>query len=277
MRRLLYILPLFLAVACTHDNTTGLTDDILAIEGWIESDANPVVFVTSAVMAKQQEQEVSGLAEHILLNTSVSVTAAGRTYNLYPKLTEDYALGLYYTTDQITGKVGETYELDVKWRGIEAHASTTILPPGELDSIAVEKSSDVDTLYVIKVHVTPTPDRRYYRFFSKDIGRDSIFAPSYMGIYDSGLVRPDEMTYVDRGVQKPFTKPQYYYRYGDSAVIKLASIDAAAYDFWSKFEESQTFSGIALLPYNSNMTGNIDGALGYWFGYGITAYSVPIR
>lgn len=277
MKRFIYILTLVLAVACTHDNTTGLTGDILAIEGWIESDANPMVFVTSAVMAKQEKQNVSDLTRHLLLNTTVSVTTGGRTYNLYPKLSDDYALGIYFTSDRVVGKVGETYELDVRWRGIEAHASTTILPCGQLDSIVVERSADVDTLYVIKVHIAPEPERRYYRFFSKDIGRDSIFAPSYMGIYDSGLVRPEEMTFVDRGVQRPFSVPQYYYRYGDSAVIKLASIDSAAYEFWSKYEESQTFSGVALLPYSSNMPGNIDGALGYWFGYGVTTYSISIR
>jgi hypothetical protein len=53
-------------------------------------------------------------------------------------------------------------------------------------------------------------------------------------------------------------------------------MDSAAYRFWSKHDENVMFSHVALLPYSSNMTGNIEGGLGYWFGYGVSTYGLRI-
>lgn len=95
-----------------------------------------------------------------------------------------------------------------------------------------------------------------------------------MGTYDSRL--NNDMAVVNRGNSDPIVMPDYFYHLGDSVSFKLASMDSAAYRFWSKHDENVMFSHVALLPYSSNMTGNIEGGLGYWFGYGVSTYGLRI-
>ena len=107
------------------------------------------------------------------------------------------------------------------------------------------------------------------------VDKDPTFAASYVGLFDSQLNK--DMVAVNRGAHSPIETNDYYYGLGDSVTFKLASMDATAYDFWSKFEENVMFSHTALLPYYNNLKGNISGGLGYFFGYGITQYSVTIK
>ena len=108
------------------------------------------------------------------------------------------------------------------------------------------------------------------------VGKDSTFAVSYNGTFDSRL-RADGMFAVNRGRRNPVEYSDYYYTYGDSVRFKLASIDATAYDYWTRYDENIMFSHAAVLPYSSNLKGNVTGALGYFFGYGITTYTAKIK
>ena len=250
--------------------------ETLVVEGWIENDGAPVVFVTSSVSTSFKEQELADLIGHVATTAQVAITCDGVRYPLTGTVSDDYFLMFYYTSKTLKGVVGGTYKLEVDWKGMHAEAETTILAPGTVDSIAVERHPMIDTSYIVKAHINPAADVRYYRFFSMAVGKDPTYAISYNGIFDSKL-HADDMFAVNRGRQDPIEYSDYYYSYGDSVRFKLASIDAAAYDFWSRYDENAMFSHAALLPYSSNLKGNIDGGLGYWFGYGTAAYTVVIR
>lgn len=109
-----------------------------------------------------------------------------------------------------------------------------------------------------------------------DIGKDPIYAPSYLGTFDSEFNK-DDFIAVNRGRSNPIDRFEYYYSSGDSVRFKLASIDSTSYDFWTKFEENVLFSHISLITYDNNIKGNIDGGLGYWFGYGVERYAIKIE
>ena len=85
------------------------------------------------------------------------------------------------------------------------------------------------------------------------------------------------MKFVNRGNSNPFQTQQLYYSYNDSVSFKLAAIDASAYEFWRKFNENAAFGSLALIPYSDNVVGNLNGTLGYWFGYGVTKYELKIE
>ena len=97
-----------------------------------------------------------------------------------------------------------------------------------------------------------------------------------MGIYDSQLNTLDLFN-LKRGNNDPISENVYYYTTGDSIRFKIASLEPQAYDFWSKFDENRMFSHSSLLPYTTNLKGNVSGGLGYFFGYGITTYAVKIE
>ena len=276
MKRIIAILSaLFLICSCMTDRLHEYPDQ-LVVEGWIENGEAPMVFVTSTVAATEKSQNASDLIEHLALNAKVTVTYKGREYRLLPAFTRDYLLGLCYTTDKLKGVVGGEYKLDVEWKGMTASGTTFISSPGSIDSIMVKVSDDDDTLYVIKAHIQPGGNR-YYRFFTKVIGEDSTYTASFLGLYDRDLINEDDLHFVNRGNSNPFLKQQLYYRNNDSVSIKLAAIDASAYEFWRKFNENVAFGSLALIPYANNVVGNLDGALGYWFGYGTTKYELKIE
>lgn len=250
--------------------------ETLVVEGWIENGAAPVVFVTSSVSTSFEEKGLSDLIEHVATTANVTITHNGVRYPLVATISDDYFLSFYYTSNTLKGVVGGTYQLEVDWKGMHAEAVTTINTPATVDSIVVERHPMIDTSYVVKAHIKPAPDVQYYRFFSMAVGKDSTFAVSYNGIFDSKL-RADELFAVNRGRTNPIVYSDYYYTYGDSVRFKLASMDAAGYDFWTRYDENMMFSHAALIPYSSNMKGNIDGGLGYWFGYGVNTYTAVIR
>ena len=276
MKRIIAILSvLFLICSCMTDHLKEHPDQ-LVVEGWIENGEPPVVFVTSTVAATEKSQNAADLIGHLALTAQVTVTYNDHTYRLIPTFTKDYLLGLCYTTNDLKGVVGGEYKLDVSWKGMTASGTTSISSPGSIDSILVKVSEDDDTLYVIKAHIK-SGENRYYRFFTKVVGQDSSYTASFLGLYDRDLINENEINFVNRGNSNPFQVQQLYYSYNDSVSFKLAAIDASAYEFWRKFNENAAFGSLALIPYSDNVVGNLDGALGYWFGYGVTKYELSIK
>jgi len=276
MTRHFYILYILLILTGCIRHTP--TQDQLVVEGWIENGESPIVFVTTSVTNTFSEQTLTDLISHIAFNAKVIVTYNGITYNLQPHITDKYLLGMYYTNPSLKGETGGTYQLDVRWNDMHATGTATIPEPGMLDSIAVEQTADSDTLYSIKVHVVPTPGKNtYYKFFSKETGRDSTYFASSGSLYDSELISQNEMLYINHGISNPLAEPDLFYHIGDTVHIKMASIAYESYEYWSKYNEAQLFSGVAILPYSNKLKGNLEGALGYWSGYGITHYKVKIE
>lgn len=267
-------ISLLAAVSCEPRLTE--TPPMLVVEGWIENDAAPVVFITSSVSVSYDDMNLTDLMGHIALNAQVTVTHNGETFRLTPTLKKEYLLKICYTTSQLKGEVGGTYQLQVDWNGMQAQAVTTIPQPGTIDYTTVERHPSIDTLYLLKAHIIPSPQTRYYRFFSMALGKDSTYNTSYLGTFDSHLSK-DSIMAVNRGFSNPITLNDYYYTLGDSVHYKLAAMEPAAYEFWRKYDESVMFSHVALLPYSNNLKGNIHGALGYWFGYGTKEYELRIE
>lgn len=274
MKRYAYILIMLIATVCCQPQLPE-SPEMLVVEGWIENDAAPVVFVTSSVSATLDEKNISDLLGHVALNAQVTVTHNGQEYRLTPNLSDEHLLKICYTTNRLKGETGGIYQLKVDWKGMHAEAETTILPPGSIDSTTVERHPSIDTLYILKAHIVPVPEVRYYRFFSMASGKDSTYCASYIGTFDRRLYN-DDMIAVNRGRTNPIIDNEFFYTLGDTVHFKLASMDINAYNYWRNFEENVMFSHVALLPYSTNLQGNIRGGLGYWFGYGTRTYETVI-
>ncbi len=274
MKRYIHILIALVAfISC--EPSLQESPDMLVVEGWIENGGTPKVFVTSSISATLQEKDITDLIQHVAMNADVTITHDGNTYKLKPSIRNEYLLKICYTTNSLIGQVGGTYRLDVKWKDMEASATTTIPTPGTVDSIAIEQYQAIDSLYLVKVRPVPAPGVAQYMFFSMDVGKDSTYLPSYMGTYDSRHTQ--DMIAVNRGSANPITESVYFYSMGDSVRFKIASVNPDAFEFWSKYDEIRMFSHVALVPYSTNLSGNIQGGLGYFFGYGINHYATKIK
>ena len=107
MKKCIYILILLLiTVSCSIEIPES--PERIVIEGWIENDEAPVVFVTSSISTTLDDMGMNELLEHVAFNAKVTVTLNGITYPLSPTFSNEYLLKLCYTTNTLKGEVGGT-------------------------------------------------------------------------------------------------------------------------------------------------------------------------
>ena len=275
MKRLWYILALLIFAAC--DNSYLESDNVeeLVVEGWIESGHAPVVLVSSTLEVSSTPQPVADISKHILRYAEVYIEHNGEREYLTARLTDRFAIKNYFTSSSLRGVPGDTYHLHVKWLDFEASAVCTIPEPVAIDSIYVEKAID-DTSYVAKMVFHNDPkDKNLYQTFLRS-GQESV---AYKAVNFTTL----DGSLLDSVVVETFTKPMkpqgstsgsgtgsqdVHFHPGDTVALKLATIEYPMYEFWKEFANQANSSG-GVLSAQKNIKGNVNGAIGYWAGYGI--------
>lgn len=264
---------LSLSVFCSC-NTKSLDSEYepqLVIEGWIENGHSPVVFVSKSIPASSDPMSTDEIAESVLRYANVSIVHNGDSIPLTARLSDKYMLQNYFTTDRIKGEIGEDYTLCVKWKEYSASATCTIQEPCPIDT-ALVKPTDIDTCFIVTSRFTNhQADMQKYQYFVRD-DTSAFKAVKYAALDGSNI--PEGPFNYDIGRQK---EKDTYFHSGDIVTIKLATCEKAVYDFWNRFHEATAFSGNTLTPVYMNCKGNIDGALGYWAGYGISTYTLKIK
>lgn len=265
-------------VGCTADSPeVEIYDAPLVVEGWIESGKPPVVFVTKGVPAIQRERVAEDLGQYLVRRAHVTVEHNGKVYDL-PNMREDkYYMQYFYSAGWLTGEPGETYTLRVELDGQVATATTTIPEPQALDSITVEKTEFSDDIYYIWAHFpTDVSKKQYYHFFTWVTNSEAYYAPASLGLTDNENSNGYITLCIDRGPHLPNMEMRYLFREGDLVKLKFATMTEESYRFWENYEQNNLNLLLGLSAYYGNMVGNVEGALGYWAGYGIEEYEVNV-
>ena len=84
----------------------------------------------------------------------------------------------------------------------------------------------------------------------------------------------EQRTGHPNNLQKDFTP---FFKENEIVRVKVSSLGEEGYAFWRSFEDMAALSRIPLMPVNSNLKSNVQGALGYWLGYGSSFYEVRIK
>ena len=98
-----------------------------------------------------------------------------------------------------------------------------------------------------------------------------------LGLFDDGMIGEEGRISVKRGrdnLQKDFTP---FFKENEIVRVKFSSLGEEGYAFWRSFEDMAALSRLPLMPVNSNLKSNVQGALGYWLGYGSSFYEVRIK
>lgn len=249
----------------------------LVVEGWIESDGYPLVMLTTSVATDTHVQSVDSLESHLLRWAKVTVSDGDTTIVLTGRHNKRYFPPYIYSSTRMIGKPGKTYYLTVDYASFHATAVTTIPPPRNLDEIRAERIEGSDTLYNLTARFTdPIDSKDYYKFFLRIQGKDSTFVPAFLGnVDDAVLDGPAEVplhrgpSIQNRTLVQPFVK-------GERVSVRLCTLDGTAFRFWKEFEEMSSFSSSPVFQTASNPPSNVEGALGYWAGYGVREYSLTI-
>ncbi len=274
-----------LTASCMAALLTACTGDIfveaepkLVVEGWICNDEPPIVFVTSTLPLSLDKQPVDDIEKHVLNWAVVTISDGEQSVTLTGRMNHRYTLPCYFTTGQMTGKLGRTYTLDVWYQDMHAHAVTTLHPqPARVEAFHVERQAQSDSLYSILAEVKPQyGGSGYYKFLVGVERKDSDYYSSFLGNYTDQNIGRGALLPVYRSHSVMQDRLTANFRGGETVHIRFAAIDSLAYTFWNDYERYISTSTNILFPASQSLRSNIEGGYGYWHGYASTTYTVVV-
>ena len=74
-----------------------------------------------------------------------------------------------------------------------------------------------------------------------------------------------------------YSKYKSYFFEGNIVSVKLCTLDEASYRFWHDWDDSEAFASNPFMPASNNPASNVQGALGYWCGYGVSVKTIQVE
>ena len=250
----------------------------LVVEGYIEDGGYPRVTVTTTVPTSTEYQRIDEQTDHLVRWAKVSVSDGDKTVIL-TGMTDRHSFPPYvYTTSEIKGKAGGRYTLTVEYGGRTATASTTIPAPVPLDGLEfVPAPGKAGAFHLMATFTDPPEPGNRYKFFVKTEGVDSLYLSSFLGnVDDADLDGSRVEMQVRKGNivgmgESSFRDPGLFFA-GEKVGVRFCTLDEASYRFWDSFESMASLSNVPVFTVSENPAYNVDGALGYWCGYGAVYY-----
>lgn len=267
---------LVLLTACKGDDWIS-SEPQLVVDGWIDSDGFPTVILTKSVVANKHYQSLDSLQNNLIRWAKVTVSDGTDSVILigYPDR-QNFPPYCYGSWD-MRGEVGKTYTMTAKYEDFYVEASTTILPPVDVDSFVVERLAGIDTLYSIKAFFTDDPATQdYYKFFTHVKGHTDYYLTSHLGTLSDESTHNPISVDVHRGHIVFEEEAETRFSAGDTVFVKFAHIDESTYNFWKDHETQVIIGRNPMFPVNTNVHSNVRGGLGCWCGYGAREYCIII-
>lgn len=266
MKKYIHIILLLVMAACSKTEEVGRSQ--LVVEGWIENGDHPVVMVSESIgIASGREIDTKGIIDHIAKWAKVTVSDGTKTEILTGMMDSGYFPPYIYTTSNITGEVGKTYTLTVEYKDYKVEASTRIPEPVPIEKVYVQAVTD--TTASVRVCFTDPPQTgQFYKVFTKTEGIDSHYHPSAMtNMSDESLDGYTEVfIYSSQRLMDGIDMPNIHT--GDVMWIKLCTMDQKTFHYWDNFEIMLASNAFSMF-FENDLESNLEGALGYWAGYGV--------
>lgn len=274
MRQIQLLTLLALLCSCADDLSSS-QQPRLVVEGWIDDGGFPIVFVTTSIPFKADMPSDYDISSHVIDWAKVSISDGERKVYLSGRVQHQYPVPYVYTTGELRGQSGHTYTLIVDCPPFFAKATTTIPHRAKVDSFRTLPVEGNDTLFQLFACVSHKVDEAGgYKFFVKRKGKDDDYISSYMGLYSQKNISPISELPVYNGHKmnnKDFTP---YFSIRDTLRVKFAAVGQDSYDFWTDYEAMVSLSRNPFFASGNNMRSNVNGALGYWCGYGANQYTI---
>lgn len=269
----LVLMALSMIAGCSPEASTS-SESLLVVEGWIDAGEFPIVKLTKTVPLGNYDVQLDSLSRYVERWAKVSISDGERTEIMVGRYDAKYFPPFIYTTYNMRGEEGKEYALRVETSdGKIAEAKTTIPVIETVDSFCVEPT-DVDSLYQLYAYVNGT---QQCKFFTQVLKEQTEMYSAELGLFDSSMLQHESKVSVKRGrnnLTKDFTP---FFKRREIVRVKLSSLNPEGYAFWRSYEDMIALSRLPLMPVNSNLKSNVNGAYGYWLGYGSSFYEVSIE
>lgn len=258
---------------CNEEKTT-LAEKRLVVEGWIDSGEFPVVKLTRTMpLGVDHKVDIDKLSDYVERWAKVTISDGERSEVMVGRYDKNYFPPFVYTSYEMRGEVGKTYTITVETdNGERATAQTTIPEPMQLRDVC-SKPADGGDGYLIYGY---TDERKKCKLFVKNYWEDKEFQSMSMGLYDSDMYTDEGKVTVKNSLTAWTEEYTPYFKKGDTVIVKVAALDDKSYDFWRSYEDMSMLSRLPMVPMTNNLKSNVQGALGYWCGYGVSTYMVVV-
>ena len=130
---------------------------------------------------------------------------------------------------------------------------------------------------MIKAYFKNDPSAgNYYGFFTKIEKVDSTFTPSEMSVVDGAQSAQNMSVSLRPGMSISREKHELAFRQGEDVLVSFRTMTRNMYLFWRDMDQQRVLANTSIIATDRNLSGNMDGALGYFAGYGSTDYLVHI-
>lgn len=271
---LIVCLALVALVSGCNEEKTTLAEKRLVVEGWIDSGEFPVVKLTRTMpLGVDHKVDIDKLSDYMERWAKVTISDGERSEVMVGRYDKNYFPPFVYTSYEMRGEVGKTYTITVETdNGERATAQTTIPEPMKLRDVCSEPADGGDG-YLIYGY---TDERKKCKLFVKNYWEDKEFQSMSMGLYDSDMYTDEGKVTVKNSLTAWTEEYTPYFKKGDTVIVKVAALDDKSYDFWRSYEDMSMLSRLPMVPMTSNLKSNVQGALGYWCGYGVSTYMVVV-
>ena len=267
-KSVIIILSLALLLPLSCSKTIPQSEPRLVVEGWIETGGHPMVRVSESFEVEMgKEISLANLVENLAKWARVSVSDGDTTVVLTGFVDQNYFPPYVFSSSKITGKTGKTYELKVEYKDYVATAKTTLPEPVPIDTVYVGEVKD-STCVVVCGFTDPPQKGNNYKVLTRAMAFESHYHHSCLALTDDEKLNGYTEFFLFSSLRlTDFISIPNIRTEGDFWV-KLCTLDQEAYAFWKHYETilyANTFN----IESGTAMLGNVNGALGYWVGYGV--------
>lgn len=276
MKKKLCILLACFGIAACNGYDGPAPESHLVVEGWIDSGGHPVVLLSESIPARDGSISRKEMIESIARWGKVTVSDGEQEVVLTGMPDDRYMPPYVFTTSKITGVPGREYRLTADYKDFHASATTVIPKPVPLDTIYTLPLSD--SLFCIMCGFTdPADETNYYRAFTRTKGIDRKYQPSTLAYMSdevfSGYAEM-QLASTERFNERLY---ELNIKLGDEVSVKFCTCDRRTFMFWQNFEVMLGTNANATYYFDTDMYGGLQGALGYWAGYGASYYTITVE
>lgn len=274
---ILFPLTVIMTCSCTSDYIIH-EEPQLVVEGWIESGDYPHVIVSTTLPISEEHKDMDEISNCLIRWAKVSVSDGEREVILTGFPDRSIMPPYIYRTTEMKGEVGKTYTLRVEYKDFVATAVTTIREAVPIKSIKHNRVAGSEDRYTLMLSFDdPEPKGNYYKLFSSPDINGRQFFSTYLGLVSDEVTgrNVDVEVYPGHSLME-IEDYDLFFNKGDTVCVKLCTIDKPSYDFWRDYGDMLSFGRNFLLPYTNTIRTNMNGAYGYWCGYGTDSKVVII-
>jgi hypothetical protein len=267
-----WVFIILIISSCNNDYFEALTNNEskIVVEGWIEDGDVPQVLLSSSIPISDVIDSTNVL-NHVIRSAKITVSDGQITEVLRVRNNVDRVPPFVYYGTQIKGQTGSQYSLKIEYLDRIIEARTTIPKSVVLSNVEYVKKNDTDSIgYVFIKFDDPLNEKNYYQIATRLEGKESVFVPAFYGnLDDENFSSSTIKMQVNRGVLlSSKSKFQPFFVDGDTAFVKLRTMNKDAYDFWNSWQNEIVNGRNPIFPSNTSLKSNVKGAIGIWAGYG---------